>query len=260
MQYRTFGRTGWQVSEIAFGGWQIGGDWGRVDDDDSIRTLHHAFGQGVNFVDTAELYGSGHSEDVIGRAVQQWTGTRIYVATKIQPVVWPDPADDQPQMRGRYPRWYLRAGVDAAGSRPRRDLRNLPAARPRTRPCATAPAPRPHRTAHRPARPAWRLEPPSHPGPPAVGRHGPRPQGHRPAPVPAPPRPGRRLGMPPGHRSRTRRRPASAAPTELIPDHLPRRKSGHYEVLDHSEDPCKRFRGVLELADEHDLKVGYPLA
>lgn len=114
MQYRTFGRTGWQVSEIAFGGWQIGGDWGRVDDDDSIRTLHHAFSQGVNFIDTAELYGSGHSEDVVGRAVQQWTGTRIYVATKIQPVVWPDPDDDQPEMRGRYPRWYLRAGVDAA--------------------------------------------------------------------------------------------------------------------------------------------------
>ena len=70
MQYRSFGRTGWQVSEIAFGGWQIGGDWGRVDDDDSIRTLHHAFDRGVNFVDTAELYGSGHSEDVVGRAVQ----------------------------------------------------------------------------------------------------------------------------------------------------------------------------------------------
>ena len=118
MQYRTFGRTGWQVSEIAFGGWQIGGDWGRVDDDDSIRTLHHAFDRGVNFVDTAELYGSGHSEDVVGRAVQQWTGTRIYVATKIQPVVWPDPDDDQPQMRGRYPRWYLRAGVDAGPPRP----------------------------------------------------------------------------------------------------------------------------------------------
>ena len=125
MQYRTFGRTGWQVSEIAFGGWQIGGDWGRVDDDDSIRTLHHAFDRGVNFVDTAELYGSGHSEDVVGRAVRQWTGTRIYVATKIQPVVWPDPDDDQPEMRGRYPRWHLRAGVEAALRRLRTDRIDL---------------------------------------------------------------------------------------------------------------------------------------
>ena len=114
MQFRTFGRTGWQVSEIAFGGWQIGGDWGTVDDDASVRTLHHAFESGVNFVDTAELYGAGHSEEVVGRAVEQWSRTRVYVATKIQPVVWPDPDDDAPQMRGRYPAWYLRQGVDAA--------------------------------------------------------------------------------------------------------------------------------------------------
>ncbi len=114
MQYRTFGRTGWQVSEIAFGGWQIGGDWGPVDDDASVRTLHHAFERGVNFVDTAELYGAGHSEEVVGRAVAEWSGTRIYVATKIQPIRWPDPDDDSPQMRGRYPAWYLRAGVEAA--------------------------------------------------------------------------------------------------------------------------------------------------
>jgi aryl-alcohol dehydrogenase-like predicted oxidoreductase len=114
VQYRTFGQTGWQVSEIAFGGWQIGGDWGTVDDQASIRTLHHSFASGINFVDTAELYGAGHSEEVIGHALQQWSGDRIYVATKIQPVAWPDPDDDDPQMRGRYPRWHLRAGVEAA--------------------------------------------------------------------------------------------------------------------------------------------------
>lgn len=117
MQYRTFGRTGWQVSEIAFGGWQLGGQWGVVDDDDSIRTLLHAFEAGVNFVDTAELYGAGHSEEVIGRALRQWTGDRIFVATKVQPVVWPDPTDDHPEMRGRYPRWHLRHAVDLALTR-----------------------------------------------------------------------------------------------------------------------------------------------
>jgi aryl-alcohol dehydrogenase-like predicted oxidoreductase len=114
MHYRAFGRTGWSVSEIAFGGWQLGGDWGKVDDDASIRTLQHAFDVGVNFVDTAELYGAGHSEEVIGRALRQWRGDRIYVATKVQPVVWPDPEEDQPEMRGRYPRWYLRKAVDVA--------------------------------------------------------------------------------------------------------------------------------------------------
>lgn len=114
MQYRTFGRTGWQVSEIAFGGWQLGGDWGPVDDEASIRTLHHAFDRGINFVDTAELYGAGHSEEVIGRALQQWSGERIYVATKVQPTVWPDPDQDDPEMRGRYPRWHLRNAVDQA--------------------------------------------------------------------------------------------------------------------------------------------------
>ena len=114
MKYRSFGRTGWNVSEIAFGAWQLGGDWGSVDDDASIRTLHHAFDRGVNLVDTAFIYGNGHSEEVIGRALQQWRGHKIYVATKAQPVEWPDPDDEAPQMRGRYPAWYLRKMVDNA--------------------------------------------------------------------------------------------------------------------------------------------------
>jgi aryl-alcohol dehydrogenase-like predicted oxidoreductase len=112
MEYRAFGRTGWQVSEIAFGGWQVGGDWGDVDDDASIDTLLYAFEQGINFVDTAELYGRGHSEEVIGRALKQWTGDKIYVATKAQPTVWPDATDDTPLMGGRYPEWHLRANVE----------------------------------------------------------------------------------------------------------------------------------------------------
>ena len=103
MQYRKFGNTDWLVSEIAFGAWQIGGDWGKVDDETSIRTLLYAFEKGITFVDTAELYGRGHSEEVIGRALKQWRDRRVYVATKVQPVVWPDPDDDNPLMRGRYP-------------------------------------------------------------------------------------------------------------------------------------------------------------
>jgi len=111
LKYRSFGRTGWQISEIGFGAWQLGGDWGKVDDAASIRTLHHAFEKGINFVDTAELYGNGHSEDVVGRAIEMWKGNKIYVATKIRPIIWPSPDDDAPQMRGRFPEWYLRDNV-----------------------------------------------------------------------------------------------------------------------------------------------------
>ena len=112
MRFRTFGRTGWQVSEIAFGAWQIGGGWGKVDDNQAIDTLLYAFEKGINFIDTAELYGGCHSEEVIGRALKEWKGGKIFVATKAQPVTWPDPEDDNPQMRGRYPAWHLRRNVE----------------------------------------------------------------------------------------------------------------------------------------------------
>lgn len=111
MRYRDFGRTGWKVSEIGFGAWQIG-QWGKVDDAASIRTLLHAFEQGINFVDTAELYGAGHSETVIGQALRQWRGDKIYVATKAQPTVWPDPDELSPPIRGRFPDWHLRLNVE----------------------------------------------------------------------------------------------------------------------------------------------------
>jgi aryl-alcohol dehydrogenase-like predicted oxidoreductase len=114
VRYRDFGRTKWQISEISFGGWQLGGQWGDVDDDASVRSLLYAFEQGVNLVDTAELYGAGHSEEVVGEALRQWTGDKVYVATKIQPVVWPPPQEDDPPMRGRYPTWHLRQGAELA--------------------------------------------------------------------------------------------------------------------------------------------------
>jgi aryl-alcohol dehydrogenase-like predicted oxidoreductase len=105
MRYRTFGRTGWKVSEIGFGAWQLGGDWGKIDDAQSIDTLHYAFDNGLNFVDTAELYGNGHSEDVIGQALKSWKGSKIYVATKVRPIQWPRPDEANPQMRGRFPEY-----------------------------------------------------------------------------------------------------------------------------------------------------------
>ncbi|MDX6256747.1 MAG: hypothetical protein QOJ11_3081 [Frankiales bacterium] len=112
MQCREFGRTGWKVGEIAFGGWQLGGQWGQVDDEASIATLLHAFERGVNLVDTAEYYGDGHSEEVIGEALRRWGGDKVYVATKVRPVRWPAPDEDDPLMRGRYPQWYVRESVE----------------------------------------------------------------------------------------------------------------------------------------------------
>lgn len=117
MRYRDFGCTSWKVSEIGFGAWQIGGSWGRVNDAASIRTLLHAFDRGINFVDTAELYGAGHSETVIGAALRQWSGDKVHVATKVQPTVWPNPDDPAPPVRGRFPDWHLRATVEASSRR-----------------------------------------------------------------------------------------------------------------------------------------------
>jgi aryl-alcohol dehydrogenase-like predicted oxidoreductase len=81
MQYRTLGRTGWKISDVGFGAWAIGGSWGQVDDDESMRTLHHALDRGVNFFDTADVYGDGHSERLIAR-LRRERREPFYVATK----------------------------------------------------------------------------------------------------------------------------------------------------------------------------------
>ncbi|MCW2757095.1 MAG: aldo/keto reductase [Nocardioidaceae bacterium] len=109
---RPFGRTGWEVSEVSFGAWQLGGQWGPVDDDASVRALLDAYEQGIDFVDTAEMYGSGHSEEVVGRSLREWTGRRVHVATKIQPTQWPHPSDEDPDISAAYPAAYIRAQAE----------------------------------------------------------------------------------------------------------------------------------------------------
>jgi aryl-alcohol dehydrogenase-like predicted oxidoreductase len=81
MQYRTLGRTGWNVSAISFGAWAIGGAWGTVSDAESIAALHTAIDMGVNFIDTADVYGDGRSERLIAQILKERSET-IYVATK----------------------------------------------------------------------------------------------------------------------------------------------------------------------------------
>lgn len=81
MQYRSLGRTGWNVSSISFGAWAIGGTWGAVQDDESLAALHTAIDMGVNFIDTADVYGDGRSERLIAQ-LKKTRKEEIVVATK----------------------------------------------------------------------------------------------------------------------------------------------------------------------------------
>ena len=82
MKYRPFGRTGWQVSEIGFGAWAIGADWGKVvSEEDSLGAIHASLDNGVNFIDTADVYGDGRSERLVSKALKGHS-ERVYVATK----------------------------------------------------------------------------------------------------------------------------------------------------------------------------------
>ena len=110
MQYRSLGRTGWQVSTISFGAWAIGGTWGATDDADSMAALHRAVDRGVNFFDTADVYGDGHSERLLSQ-LRRERSESIFVATKAGRRLSPHTADG-------YDRAHLTAFVE-------RSLQNL---------------------------------------------------------------------------------------------------------------------------------------
>ncbi len=82
MEYRELGRTGWKVSTISFGAWAIGGTWGDVKDEESLAALHRALDLGVNFFDTADVYGDGRSEQLLGK-LRKERSEKFYVATKV---------------------------------------------------------------------------------------------------------------------------------------------------------------------------------
>jgi len=81
MKYRPLGKTGLNVSEISFGTWAMGGSWGQVDDAESLRALERAMEEGVNFFDTADVYGDGRSERLLAQATRG-KEDRIHIATK----------------------------------------------------------------------------------------------------------------------------------------------------------------------------------
>jgi aryl-alcohol dehydrogenase-like predicted oxidoreductase len=86
MKTRQLGNSDMRITRIGFGAWAIGGDWqfgwGAQDDTQSVAAIHRALELGVNWIDTAAVYGLGHSEEVVARALQEWKGARPYVFTK----------------------------------------------------------------------------------------------------------------------------------------------------------------------------------
>lgn len=114
MDYRPLGSTGYQVSTISFGAWAIGGSWGNVDDDESIAALHNAIDNGVNFIDTADVYGDGRSEKLISQVLKD-RDEDIIVATKAGRRLNPHVADgyNKENLTNFIERSLKNLGVDA---------------------------------------------------------------------------------------------------------------------------------------------------
>ena len=107
MQYRTFGRTGWQVSEIGYGMWGMAG-WTGSDDEESRGSLDRAVELGCTFFDTAWAYGDGRSEQLLGELLKRHPGKRLYTATKIPPKNRQWPARDHYALDEVFPADYIR--------------------------------------------------------------------------------------------------------------------------------------------------------
>lgn len=110
MKQRKLGRLGWDVSEVGFGSWALGSNWGPQNDEDSVQAIHKALELGCNFIDTARAYGDGRSERIIASAIR---GRKVYVATKVPPAMpgdWPPGPYDTAEQR--FPEVHIRAMVD----------------------------------------------------------------------------------------------------------------------------------------------------
>jgi len=106
MEYRPLGRTGVQVSKLCLGTMMFGA-WGTTDHDDSIRIIHHALDAGINFVDTADVYSAGESEEIVGKALKDRRDD-VVLATKFFM-----PMGEDPNRRGPSRRWIMRAVEDS---------------------------------------------------------------------------------------------------------------------------------------------------
>jgi aryl-alcohol dehydrogenase-like predicted oxidoreductase len=107
MRYRTFGRTGWQVSEVGYGMWGMAG-WTGSADEESFTSLDRAIALGCNFFDTAWAYGDGHSERLLGATLKRHPERELYVATKIPPKNRKWPARPEYPLADVFPPDYIR--------------------------------------------------------------------------------------------------------------------------------------------------------
>ena len=115
MKLRTFGRLGWQVSEIGYGMWGMGG-WSGSDDRESMASLELAAAKGVNFFDTAQAYGEGHSEQLLAMLLKDNSGKRTFAATKVPPMNRQWPSRRGVPLADVFPRAYVRRYVDISRS------------------------------------------------------------------------------------------------------------------------------------------------
>ena len=111
MRYRTFGRTGWKVSEIGYGMWGMGG-WTGSDDDESRQSLGEAVARGCNFFDTAWVYGLGRSERLLGEVRRTHPDAPMYIATKIPPKNMRWPALAEYPLHDVYPTDHIRESTE----------------------------------------------------------------------------------------------------------------------------------------------------
>lgn len=118
MNYRILGKTNLKISEVGFGAWAIGGGmWGKTDDSVSLKALRRSLDLGVNFIDTAAVYGNGHSEQLIAKVYRERCG-QFFVATKIPPKNWQWPAKKGTPIKEAFPASWIRDETE-------KSLRNL---------------------------------------------------------------------------------------------------------------------------------------
>ena len=114
MEKRTLGRTGRSVGVVGLGAWQLGADWGEVDEADAMATLHAAVEAGVTFIDTADVYGDGRSERLVGRLLKELPEAGLTVATKMGRRA--DPLEPEAFTKENFKAWLDRSrsnlGVD----------------------------------------------------------------------------------------------------------------------------------------------------
>ncbi|HEY4721813.1 MAG TPA: aldo/keto reductase [Anaerolineae bacterium] len=113
MRYRTFGRTGWQVSDVGYGMWGMGG-WTGSDDEESLQSLRRSVQLGCNFFDTAWAYGEGHSEKLLGQLVREYPDRKLYVATKIPPKNFKWPSKPEYPLDQTFPPDHIRRYTESS--------------------------------------------------------------------------------------------------------------------------------------------------